>query len=84
MPIGRQIRLARVGKDMKAKELAKQAGIAPKYLSQIENGKAPGISVDVLARLCRALETAPNAIMEWNQDSGKAAAAAGTTERTES
>lgn len=71
MSIGRQIRLARVGLDMKAKDLARQVGIAPKYLSQIEHEKAPGMSVAVLARLCRALGTEPNTIMEWGRGSSE-------------
>lgn len=78
MSIGRQIKLARVGLDIKAKDLAKQVGIAPKYLSQIENEKAPGMSVAVLARLCRALGTEPNAVMEWGRDGGESDPA-GTT-----
>ncbi|ETX03604.1 MAG: hypothetical protein ETSY1_46710 (plasmid) [Candidatus Entotheonella factor] len=65
MAIGLQLKLARVGQGIKAKDLARQAGIAPKYLSQIENGKAPGLSVEVLGRLCRALGAEPNVIMEW-------------------
>lgn len=65
--IGRQIKLARVKRDLKAKALAQQIGIAPKYLSQIENDKAPGLSVALLARLCRALGVSPNEMMEWDE-----------------
>ena len=65
MSLGRQLKLARVQRDLKAKDLAAQVGVTPKYLSQIENERAPGLSVEIFARLCRALDTTPNDVMEW-------------------
>ncbi|ETW93876.1 MAG: hypothetical protein ETSY1_37330 [Candidatus Entotheonella factor] len=67
MSVGLQVKLARVRRQMKAKELAQKAGIAPTYLSEIENNKAQGLSLEVFARLCRALDTEPNILMEWDQ-----------------
>lgn len=66
MGIGYHLKVARVGKKMKAQDLAQQVGINSKYLSRIENDKAPGVSVAILARLCRALGTEPNVVMEWH------------------
>ncbi len=71
MSIGLQIKLARVRQGVYAKDLAKQVGIAPKYLSQIENDHAPGLSVALFARLCRTLGVSPNEMMQWEPaDSG--------------
>jgi transcriptional regulator with XRE-family HTH domain len=42
--IGKTIKMERLKRNMKAKELAKKAGIAPTYLSEIENEKqAPSL-----------------------------------------
>ena len=67
MSVGLQIRLARVRQGIKGKDLATEVGIHPGYLSQIENERAPGLSVSLLARLCRALGVRPDALMEWDQ-----------------
>lgn len=68
MSIGLQIRLARVQRNLTMKALAKQVGITPEYLSQIEHNKAPGFSVKLLGRLCRALDVSPNEILQWDQE----------------
>lgn len=67
--IGLQIKLVRVKRGITTKKLAKQVSITPEYLSQIENDRAPGVSVKVFARLCHALDVSPNEMMEWEQES---------------
>ena len=51
------VRVWRTHRRMTAHELARIAGLAPSYLSEIETGKKPG-SVDAMARLARALGVA--------------------------
>jgi DNA-binding XRE family transcriptional regulator len=48
------VRVWRSYRNMAAHELAKAAGLAPSYVSEIENGRKPG-SFDAMARLARAL-----------------------------
>jgi DNA-binding XRE family transcriptional regulator len=56
------VRVWRAHRGMTAHDLAKAAGLAPSYLSEIETGKKPG-SVDAIARLARALGVAMEDLM---------------------
>jgi DNA-binding XRE family transcriptional regulator len=51
------VRVWRTHRGLTAHQLAKLAGLAPSYLSEIETGKKPG-SFDAMARLARALGVA--------------------------
>lgn len=48
------IRIWRMYREMKAKDLAAAAGVSPVYLSEIENGKKSG-SVQALSKIAHAL-----------------------------
>ncbi len=64
MSLGLEIKVARTRRGMKAKELAKQVEIEPKYLSLIENDKARGLSVQVSRRICIALGVSSDQLLE--------------------
>jgi DNA-binding XRE family transcriptional regulator len=71
------VRVWRTHRGMTAHELAKIAGLAPSYLSEIETGKKPG-SVAAIARLARALGVAMEDLMSphlLDVDAGDAAQA---------
>ncbi len=67
MSLGKQIRIARMRQGMTAAELSRAARVNRSYLSRVENDHVQGVSVDVLARLCRALQVRPDTLMEWDQ-----------------
>jgi transcriptional regulator with XRE-family HTH domain len=46
-------------------ELARQIGIHPVTLSHIENGKLPGVTVAVLARLAMRLDISIDQLLQW-------------------
>ena len=49
------LKLARVARGLKQKDLAKQVGITPQYLMNLENGKAKNPSIKVMKSLSDAL-----------------------------
>ncbi|PON12502.1 hypothetical protein C2W62_39270 [Candidatus Entotheonella serta] len=65
MGLGTEIKKARIDKGLQGKELAAMIDIAPKYLSQIENDKAPGLTVVLLQRLCNELDVTPNQLLQY-------------------
>lgn len=52
--IGRQIRLARIGKNLTVRQLAELSGVPFQNITKIENGKY-NVSIDILCKLCHTL-----------------------------
>lgn len=52
-----------IDKDMKKKDLEKNAGISNYVISKMNRGD--NITVDIIGRICRALNCTPNDIMEF-------------------
>ena len=50
-----------------AADLSRSAQINKSYLSIVENDRV-GVSVQILLRICRALNVEPNVILEWHQE----------------
>jgi transcriptional regulator with XRE-family HTH domain len=63
MGMGGEIKKARYDKGMKAKDLAAKVGIEPKYMSQIENDKAPGMTVALFTRICDELGVSADVLL---------------------
>lgn len=60
--VGERIAARRRELKLKQWQVEQKAGIADKYLSNIERG-ASGLSIDVLMKLCDVLETTPDALL---------------------
>ena len=52
-----------IDKDMKKKDLEEKAGISNYVISKMNRGD--NITVDVVGKICRALDCTPNDIMEF-------------------
>lgn len=52
-----------IDKDMKKKDLEEKAGISNYVVSKMNRGD--NITVDVVGKICRALDCTPNDIMEF-------------------
>ena len=52
-----------IDKDMKKKDLEKNTGISNYVISKMNRGD--NITVDIIGRICRALNCTPNDIMEF-------------------
>lgn len=63
MNVGTEIKVRRVRQHLKSKELAEQLGIRPAYMSEIENNKAPGLTLALFMRICEALDVTPNDLL---------------------
>jgi DNA-binding Xre family transcriptional regulator len=61
------VRVWREHRDMQAQDLARQAGISPALLSEIENGKKEG-SIRTLAALAQALRVDLDDLVPWSQE----------------
>jgi transcriptional regulator with XRE-family HTH domain len=71
MSLGIEIKQARARKRMTAKALAEAVGVTQKYMSQIESDKAPGVTVEVLRRICDALHESADRLLglpTWEQE----------------
>ncbi len=64
MSLGTEIKITRLRQQLKSKELAERLGITPTYMSEIENDKASGLTLDLFVRLCEALATPPNDLLQ--------------------
>lgn len=53
---GLAIKLKRIEKKVKQKDLAHKVGITPQYLSQIENGIADNPSIGVISTIAKELQ----------------------------
>ena len=56
-----------IDKDMKKKDLEKAAGISNYVISKMNKGE--NITIDIVGKICRALDCTPNDIMEFSDDS---------------
>lgn len=56
-----------IDKDMKKKDLEKAAGISNYVISKMNKGE--NITVDIVGKICGALNCTPNDIMEFSDDS---------------
>lgn len=65
MSLGTEIKIARVRQQLKGKELAERLGITRAYMSEIENNKARGLTLELFVRLCEALDTTPNDLLQY-------------------
>lgn len=52
--LGKNIRILRQAKGLKAKDIADRADLTPAYVSRVENGRVK-VSVDVLLKIARAM-----------------------------
>lgn len=60
--VGKRIAMRRRELGLKQWQVEKSAGLSEKYLSNIERGSSV-LSVDVLMKICTALETTPDALL---------------------
>ena len=64
------LRLFRVFHDKKLVELAKELGISPGYLSEIESGKKPP-SMELIKKYAKIFKTTPSAILFFSEELDK-------------
>jgi transcriptional regulator with XRE-family HTH domain len=64
MSVGKRLKMARIDRDIKQYVLAEQIHITAKHLSQIERGVTPHFSVQVLRRLCGAMQLEPHEVYD--------------------
>lgn len=57
------LKMLRNEKELSIKQLSLRSGIARGYLSEIESGKYKNPSLDVICKLCKALEVSPNELI---------------------
>ena len=55
-----------IDRDLKKKDLIDMAGISPYVISKMNKGE--NITVEVVGRICRALDCTPNDIMEFIEE----------------
>lgn len=61
--MGKRIGAARSRAGLSQESLADRAGLTRAFISRIENGLAPKVSVDTIWKICRALEINPALII---------------------
>lgn len=67
MSLGKQIKKAAIDAGMTLTAVREKAGISQKHFSRIVNDQADP-SVDMLRRICRALDMRPDVILEWDKE----------------
>lgn len=65
MPIKMKLKVMLAMREMTQKELSEKAGVRPPTISAICTGSAKHIPVDVLERICEALDCQPGDIVEY-------------------
>ena len=63
--LGARLAYARRQEHLRQADLAREVGIHEVTLSRIENGKLPGVTVAVLARLAMRLDISLDQLMQW-------------------
>lgn len=58
--IGSILKQYRLNKGWNGKELGLKSGVARGYITEMENGKYTNPSIEVVCKLCMALEITPN------------------------
>ncbi len=53
--VGKRIKSHRKEQGMSGEQLADKAGLTTTYVSRVENGLVPGVSLDVIIRIAKAL-----------------------------
>lgn len=64
--LGKNIRMLREARGLKAKDIAEKADLTPAYVSRIENGKVK-VSVDVIIRIAQAMSIPTAALFKDNE-----------------
>lgn len=72
LQIGRQIRLARLQKNLTQTQLAEAANLSVPYISHVERGKKR-VSLDALVRIAQALEVTLDQLLSGVQPQDRAA-----------
>ena len=86
--LGANLAYARRQQHLRQADLAREVGIHEVTLSRIENGKLPGVTVAVLARLAMRLDMSLDHLLQWQpgqylrQTLGHAHVDQGVTART--
>ena len=62
MNVGKNLRKARLAKEMSLLDLAKKAGVTKSFISMLESGKR-GFTVATLEKLAKALRINPSDLM---------------------
>lgn len=65
MPIKMKLKVMLAMREMTQKELSEKTGVRPPTISAICTGSAKHIPVDVLERICEALDCQPGDIVEY-------------------
>ena len=63
--LGANLAYARRQQHLRQADLAREVGIHEVTLSRIENGKLPGVTVAVLARLAMRLDLSLDHLLQW-------------------
>ena len=63
--LGARLAHARRQEHLRQADLAREVGIHEVTLSRIENGKLPGVTVAVLARLAMRLDMSLDQLLQW-------------------
>ena len=63
--LGARLAYARRQEHLRQADLAREVGIHEVTLSRIENGKLPGMTVAVLARLAMRLDISLDQLLQW-------------------
>jgi transcriptional regulator with XRE-family HTH domain len=63
--LGARLAYARRQEHLRQADLAREVGIHEVTLSRIENGKLPGMTVAVLARLAMRLDMSLDQLLQW-------------------
>ena len=63
--LGMNLASARRQQHLRQADLAREVGIHEVTLSRIENGKLPGVTVAVLARLAMRLDLSLDQLLQW-------------------
>jgi transcriptional regulator with XRE-family HTH domain len=63
--LGVRLAYARRQEHLRQADLAREVGIHEVTLSRIENGKLPGVTVAVLARLAMRLDISLDQLLQW-------------------
>jgi transcriptional regulator with XRE-family HTH domain len=63
--LGAHLASARRQQQLRQADLAREVGIHAVTLSRIENGKLPGVTVAVLARLAMRLDLSLDHLLQW-------------------
>ena len=65
LKLGKKIRSLRKGLKLTQEELAETTGIDYKYIQRIEGKNPPGIKIDTIGRLAKALKVKPVELLDF-------------------